>query len=58
MHADELLLQQTLTAEVRYGRTIEELQDILRAVGAKPNLEQQKMKNLFYIIATTEERRI
>ena len=57
MHADELLLQQNLTAEIRYGRSTEELGELLRAAGAKPNIQEQKLKDLFHIMAATAEVR-
>ena len=55
MHADELLLQQALVAEVQYGRTGEELGQILSAAGMKCNIESIKLKDLFSIIAATAE---
>ncbi|KAL4524589.1 hypothetical protein Ndes2437B_g03628 [Nannochloris sp. 'desiccata'] len=55
MHLDELLLQQALTSEMQYGRSTEEMQEVLRAATAQVNIEENKVKDLFHLIAATAE---
>lgn len=57
MHLDELLLQQALTSEMQYGRSTEEMQEVLRAATAQVNIEENKVKDLFHLIAATAEIR-
>lgn len=57
MHFEELLLQQALTAEVRYGRTKEELGQLLEAAAANCNIGKGRVKDLFSIMAATAEVR-
>jgi hypothetical protein len=57
MHADELLLQQALTSEMQYGRSTDEMQEVLRAAAAQVNIEHNKVKDLFHLLAATAEVR-
>jgi hypothetical protein len=57
MHGEELLLQQALTSEMQYGRSTEEMQEVLRSITAQVNIEQNKLKGLFHLIAATAEKR-
>jgi len=57
MHLEELLLQQALTSEMQYGRSTEEMQEVLRAATAQVNIEQYKVKDLFHLMAATKEKR-
>jgi hypothetical protein len=57
MYAAELLLQQALTSEMQYGRSTEEMQEVLRAAVAQVNVEQDKVKDLFHLLAATAEVR-
>ena len=57
MHSEELLLQQALTSEMHYGRTSEELQEVLRAAQVQVNVDASKVKDLFHLLAATAEIR-
>lgn len=58
MHAQELALQQALTAQVRYGRGAEELAALVAAAAARPNIEAQAMRDAFHVVAITAEVRV
>lgn len=57
MHADEFTLQQALAAEVHYERKPEEMKELVQTAAAKPNIDTQKIKDAFYIIAATVDRK-
>lgn len=57
MHSDELLLQQALTSEMHYGRSVEDMQEVLKAATAQVNIDHNKVKDLFHLMAATAEVR-
>ena len=56
-HGDEAALQRALVGEVRYQRRPEEMKAILQAVGARPNIDAQRVKDLLYVMAATADGR-
>lgn len=58
MHSQELALQQALTAQVRYGRSAEELAALVAAAAARPNIDVQSMRDAFHLVAITAEIRV
>jgi hypothetical protein len=58
MHAQELALQQAVTAQVRYGRGAEELAALVAAAAARPNIDTQAMRDAFHVVAIAAEIRM
>lgn len=51
MYSDELKVQQALVAQVQYEPEPTAMADITMAVTARVNIEEQRVKDVFHVIA-------
>lgn len=55
MHVEEQRLQEALVREVGYGSGASEVQDVMRAAAARPNVDGALVKDAVYLVLAAAE---